>query len=88
MIFLIRKISCRPIYWLIPDFYPPPLLKFLSSIALRPPIGWTLLIDAMDKQKSQINGLVSFVILFVYLFFYCVLVWSMEFDTSKTETRI
>jgi len=42
-------------YWLIADFIPP--FKFLWSIAVRSPIGWTPLTDTADKETNeQTNG--------------------------------
>ena len=48
MIFLI-------IYWpkLLVDPRSPPRTKFLWSIAVRSPIGWTPLTDTMDKRTQQ-----------------------------------
>ena len=47
---------------LIPDFYPP-AVKFLWSIALRPPVGWTPLTDDVQTDVSLSAYLRSFDIL-------------------------
>jgi len=41
------------VYLLVdPRFLPPPFLKFLQSIALRSPIGWTPLTDNGQRDAS------------------------------------
>jgi len=47
------------IYRLIPDFTPP--LKFLWSIAVRSPMGWTPLIDTTGKETCLCPSVRSFV---------------------------